>query len=56
MVMSNFRFIETGIDISKILGQIEDKDWQIEQLEDGISDREAEISYWGRKYDSLYTK
>jgi len=35
---------------------IEDKDWQIEQLEDGISDREAEISYWGRKYDSLRTK
>jgi len=35
---------------------IEDKDWQIEQLEDGISDRESEISYWGRKYDSLYTK
>jgi hypothetical protein len=35
---------------------IEDRDWQIEQLEDGISDREAEISYWGRKYDSLRTK
>jgi hypothetical protein len=32
---------------------IEDKDWQIEQLEDGISERESEISYWGRKYDSL---
>lgn len=28
MVMSNFRFIETGIDVSKILKQIEDKDWQ----------------------------
>ena len=28
MAMSNFRFIETEIDISKILGQIEDKDWQ----------------------------
>ena len=26
--MNNFRFIETGIDVSKILGQIEDEDWQ----------------------------
>jgi peptidoglycan hydrolase CwlO-like protein len=32
---------------------IEDKDWQIDQLEDGLSERESEISYWGRKYDSL---
>jgi peptidoglycan hydrolase CwlO-like protein len=35
---------------------IEDKDWQIDQLEDGLSERESEISYWGRKYDSLRTK
>ena len=35
---------------------IEDKDWQIEELEKGISFRESEISYWGRKYDSLRTK
>jgi len=35
---------------------IKDRDWQIEQLEKGISFREAEISYWGRKYDSLRTK
>jgi hypothetical protein len=35
---------------------IEDKEWQIEELEKGISFREAEISYWGRKYDSLRTK
>ncbi len=35
---------------------IEDKDWQIEELEKGISFREAEISYWGQKYDSLRTK
>jgi peptidoglycan hydrolase CwlO-like protein len=35
---------------------IKDRDWQIEQLEDGISEREAEISYWGRKYDSLRSK
>jgi len=32
---------------------IEDREWQIEELEKGISFREAEISYWGRKYDSL---
>jgi uncharacterized protein YneR len=32
---------------------IEDKDWQIEELEKGISFRESEISYWGQKYDSL---
>jgi hypothetical protein len=32
---------------------IEDKDWQIEELEKGISFREAEISYWGQKYDSI---
>ena len=32
---------------------IEDKDWQIEELEKGISFRESEISYWVRKYDSL---
>ncbi len=35
---------------------IEDKDWQIEELEKGISFRESEISYWGQKYDSLRTK
>ena len=32
---------------------IEDREWQIEELEKGISFREAEISYWGRKYDSI---
>jgi len=35
---------------------IEDREWQIEELEKGISFREAEISYWGQKYDSLRTK
>ena len=35
---------------------IEDREWQIEELEKGISFREAEISYWGRKCDSLRTK
>jgi len=35
---------------------IEDKDWQIKQLENSLSDRESEISYWGRKYDSLQMK
>lgn len=32
---------------------IEDRDWQIEELEKGISFRESEISYWGCKYDSI---
>ena len=35
---------------------IEDLEFQVDMLEEGISDREAEISYWGRKYDSLRTK
>ena len=35
---------------------IEDLEFQVDMLEDGISDRESEISYWGRKYDSLRTK
>ena len=34
---------------------IEDLEFQVDMLEEGISDREAEISYWGRKYDSLCT-
>jgi uncharacterized protein YneR len=35
---------------------IENKDWQIEELEKVISFRESEISYWGCKYDSLFSK
>jgi hypothetical protein len=35
---------------------IEDREWQIEELEKSISFRESEISYWGRKYDSLRSK
>jgi uncharacterized protein YneR len=35
---------------------IENKDWQIEELEKVISFRESEISYWGCKYDSLLSK
>ncbi len=35
---------------------IEELDFQVDVLEEGISTREAEISYWGRKYDSLRTK
>jgi hypothetical protein len=62
-VVSNGRHekVETSRQISKnceldsLRVLIEDKDWQIEKLEEGISDREAEISYWGRKYDSLCT-
>jgi hypothetical protein len=35
---------------------IEDLEFQVDVLEEDISEREAEISYWGRKYDSLRTK
>jgi hypothetical protein len=35
---------------------IEDREWQIEELEKVISFRESEISYWGCKYDSLLSK
>ena len=31
-------------------------DFQVDVLEEGISEREAEISYWGRKCDTLCTK
>ena len=30
---------------------IEDKDWQIEELEESCQEKESEISYWGRLYE-----
>ena len=35
---------------------IEDLEYQVEIMSDEIQVRESEISYWGRKYDSLRTK
>ena len=35
---------------------IEDLEYQVEIMSDEIQAREAEISYWGCKYDSLRTK
>ena len=37
--------------IDSLILVIEDKDWQIEALEESCQDKEAEISYWGRLYD-----
>ena len=31
---------------------IEDKDWQIDELEESCQEKESEISYWGRLYDN----
>jgi hypothetical protein len=35
---------------------IEDLEYQVEIMSDEIQVRASEISYWGRKYDSLRTK
>lgn len=42
--------------IDSLNSEISDKDWQIDALEDGISCRESEISYLGRRCDSLLIK
>jgi len=40
---------KSKIDSLKLI--IEDKDWQIEQLEESCQEKESEISHWGRLYD-----